>query len=411
MATKTSTVSNQQRGIQSELERLQSEKVQCLARAKQVDEQHTRTWKQEIAALAFVLEREYLLLEQKWLVPTICAEISRLYMEQGISVWQNIDRYIDAKYKDQRYSHPHPLSSLENVLIEDSTRLNLASLTKQISDIRRESFAEIVKAAERFTKKARAYAALEHIPLQPDDNSSIIDHINDSGQQSREHVTIDRPAPAGSLMFDAIGRKIERWKSVQQRVFEFPPSILEKDQEYADALEAADVWMDPILDLKYSKSLPDWLRAESYRDTYGKHAAGVMSYSVTNLCATCSDEKTKYWVRMEPKYAQQYSVYECLQCRRTLHTECEACLLPMRQKQREEAVQWVCPECEGTTGIKRNLTREQIGDKSSIIVDIAHKIAMSFPDCAVFYSWYRDWLERRVSGRKSRLSDDLSEHA
>jgi hypothetical protein len=83
----------------------------------------------------------------------------------------------------------------------------------------------------------------------------------------------------------------------------------------------------------------------------------------------------------------------------------------MRIQQRAEAVEWICPECSGNQSMKRNLTREQIGDKTSIIVDIAHRIAMSFPDCAVFYSWYHDWLERRLAGRKTRLSDDLSEHA
>ena len=171
------------------------------------------------------------------------------------------------------------------------------------------------------------------------------------------------------------------------------------------------MWMDPILDLKYSKCLPDWLKAESYRDVFGKHAAGVMSYSVTNLCGTCSDEKTKYWVRMEPKYAVTHDVYSCLQCQSTVETLCPSCSLPMRLKDRASAVQWICPECDGSQPIKRNLTREQIGDKSSIIMDIAEKFLMNIPDAAVFCSWYREWLERRLSGRKTRLSDDLSEHA
>lgn len=72
---------------------------------------------------------------------------------------------------------------------------------------------------------------------------------------------------------------------------------------------------------------------------------------------------------------------------------------------------WVCPECEGTTPMRRNLTREQIGDKSSIIMDIAEKFLMRIPDAAAFCNWYREWIEQRVSGRKSRLSQDLSERA
>ena len=82
----------------------------------------------------------------------------------------------------------------------------------------------------------------------------------------------------------------------------------------------------------------------------------------------------------------------------------------MREQSKPE-VGWVCPECEGTQSVHRNLTREQIGDKSSIIVDIAERLIEKIPDCAAFCSWYRDWLERRVGGRKSRASQELSDKA
>jgi predicted RNA-binding Zn-ribbon protein involved in translation (DUF1610 family) len=399
--------------VQSELEVLQTEKASSLRRAKQLDEHHGHAWKQEIAILANIIEKEYVLLEQTWLIPTICSEISRLYLAAGISIWQIVDRYIDARFKDENKARDQssiPLRTIVPNYLEDSSS-TLQELIKHIPDLPRSAMPELIEYCDKFVKGGRKRCALEHISLHPDDNASNIDQINDSNQQDREHITIDRPAPHGSLMYDAIGRKIERWKDVQERVFEFPPDILSKDSQYADALEAADIWMDPVLDLKYSKSLPDWLKAESYRDIFGKHAAGVMSYSVTNLCANCSNEKTKYWVRMEPQYTVSHDTYACLQCGFTVDTNCTKCNLPMRVQQRAEAVEWICPECDGNQPIKRNLTREQIGDKTSIIVDIAHKIAMSFPDCAVFYSWYHDWLERRLAGRKTRLSDDLSEHA
>jgi hypothetical protein len=397
--------------VEDELSRLSKEKAACISRAKRLSEQHDKAWKQEIIILAEIIEREYLLLGQQWLINTISQDIARLYREQDIPIWQNIDRYIPAKYQQQEHS-TSILESGESNLTEESYNLKrvLQHLSSNIKDIARNELSEEIEAAESFAKRARKRAALEHIALGPSENASFADQINDSKEADREHVTIDRPVPHGSLMFDAIGRKIIRWQNVQQRVFQFPPDILSKDQEYADALDAADVWMDPILDLKYSKSLQDWLKAESYRDIYGKHAAGVMSYSVTNLCAFCSDEKTKEWVRMEPKYAITHSTYTCLQCNASIITVCPACNLPMRESIKPQ-VGWQCPECEGTEPIRRNLTREQIGDKSGIIMEIAEKFLERIPDAAAFCSWYRIWLERRVSGRKTRLSSDLSERA
>jgi hypothetical protein len=413
LGTRTASITSIRR--EDELNRLSKEKAASLARAKRLSEEHDKAWKKEIIILAEIIEKEYVLLGQRWLIRTISQDISRLYMEYDIPIWDNIDRYVPAKYQQVKLAQEQSSSlsqSVEQELLEQSYTLKrvLSNLSSNISDIGRVELAQEIEAAESFVKKARKRAALEHIALGPDENASFTDQINDSKEQDRQHVTIDRPIPHGSLMFDAIGRKIKRWQNVQNRVFQFPPEILEKDQEYADALEAGDLWMDPILDLKYSKSLQDWLKAESYRDVYGKHAAGVMSYSVTNLCAFCSDEKTKEWVRMEPKYAVSYSVFVCLQCNASLKTVCPACNLPMRESIKPQ-IGWQCPECEGTEPIRRNLTREQIGDKSGIIMEIAEKFLERIPDAATFCSWYRGWLERRVSGRKSRLSSDLSERA
>jgi hypothetical protein len=394
-----------------ELLRLSHEKAKCIDRAKHLAKEHDRAWTQEITQLAEIIEKEYILLDQQWLIPSISADISRIYMDNDIPIWNNIGRYIPERFKSNDQEHSSIQSpSWEGDYLEESENTMLYSIAKRINEIPTSRLADKIQLLEKAAKKARARAALEHIALHHDDNASFADQINDSKEQDRKHVTIDRPVPHGSLMFDAITRKIARWQSVQERVFEFPPEILSKDQQYADALDAADVWMDPILDLKYSKCLPDWLKAESYRDIYGKHAAGVMSYSVTNLCANCSDEKTKEWVRMEPRYAITHSVYECLQCNTQKQTLCPVCKIPMRESHKPQ-VGWVCPECEGTTPLRRNLTREQIGDKSSIIMDIAENFLMRIPDAAAFCNWYREWLEQRVSGRKSRLSSDLSERA
>lgn len=407
MAQKQKSVS-----IENELFHLSQKKGESLRRAKTLSDKHDKAWKEEVRTLAQILEREYMLLEQGWLIPTICSEVRRLYMEADISIWDNVERYIDAKYKDPRREEQFSirLASPEDEQLEQSTIRLLKRLHKHIDDVPKDMLRELLECTSKFDKAGRKRSALEHIALDHDDNASFTDQINDGKEADRLHVTIDRPKPHGSLMFDAITKKIMRWQAIQQRVFEFPPEILEKDTEYSEALEAADVWMNPVLDLKYSKCLPDWLRAESYRDVYGKHAAGVMSYSVTNLCASCSDEKTKEWVRMEPSYAITHSVYECLQCSTKIETLCPGCRLPMRESVKPQ-IGWVCPECEGTVPMRRNLTREQIGDKSSIIMDIAERFLMRIPDAAAFCNWYREWLEQRVSGRKSRLSSDLSERA
>jgi hypothetical protein len=74
-------------------------------------------------------------------------------------------------------------------------------------------------------------------------------------------------------------------------------------------------------------------------------------------------------------------------------------------------ISWQCNECEGTTPINRDLTREQVGDKSSIVMDKAIAVVEHIPFVMSFLSWYSDWIKPRVSGRKIRASNILSEKA
>ncbi len=62
-------------------------------------------------------------------------------------------------------------------------------------------------------------------------------------------------------------------------------------------------------------------------------------------------------------------------------------------------------------GIKRNLTREQVGDNAEFILDAAWKTLNSFDALAGLISWHSRFMEQPVAQRKYNLSPDLSDKA
>jgi hypothetical protein len=62
-------------------------------------------------------------------------------------------------------------------------------------------------------------------------------------------------------------------------------------------------------------------------------------------------------------------------------------------------------------GIKRNLTREQVGDNAEFILDVAWKVLNSFDGLAGLIAWHSKYMEKAVAQRKIDLSPELSEKA
>ncbi len=419
------------------------EKAQCISRHVKLSQGHDVIWKEEIPILALIMEEELLILDQDWLISNISEEIIRIYREVKIKIWPWVSDYLPTKYKNtpnqlqQQQQSQQPEQSITNfysdstlgtwpgqpadLLVESSTTTPLEAMrimARNISNvdgiIPRNQVAEAVSLSKIIGKGGERRCVTEHIAQYPDNNSTNNDSSsggNSSSSSNQEaQVPIDKPKPHGSLTYDALTRTIELLKKVRDRVFEFPPEILQKDQEIAQGWDTWASWMSPSLDLKYSKDWMNWFRAEKYRDIYGKHAAAVMSFSLTNLCANCSDEKNREWVRMEPVYANTYASYQCLLCKYQMDTVCPNCNLSMKLAEKP-AVGWQCSECNGTVPMSRDLTREQVGDKSSIVIDYAMQVAEHVPNNVAFCIWYSDWIEPLVGGRKTRLSEDLSEKA
>lgn len=401
-----------QESQEEELKRLTIEESESIERARQLAKSHDKEWKQEVKILAEILEKKYTLIGQEWLLNTISIEITRIYRDNDIKVWPHVHDYLPARFKkvndSSSSSRQEGRDPSEQFIIE--TIQNYQAITNNIDLIPQTLYADICSSSKQIYSQIKKKADIEHVALIPDDNSSNTDQINDSMENDRDHVTIDKPKPRGSLTYDEINLTIQDLTQVRDRVFEFPPEILEKDQEIALGWRSWRVWMNPALDLKYSKNWLDWFRTEKARDIYGKHAAAVMSFSLTNLCANCSDEKTKEWVRMEPVLANTFQTYRCLQCQYQIDTVCPACNLSMKMMDKS-LVGWQCSECDGTVPLTRDLTREQVGDKSSIIIDAALDIIDHIPSQIAFCSWYSDWIEPRIGGRKARLSEGLSEKA
>jgi hypothetical protein len=399
---------------------------QSLSRAKDISKkQFTKEydilWHDEINFLAETLEEKYISMGQDWAIENISREITRMYKEQDIRVWANVERYLPPKFKlknNNNYNFDNSvasaaaieysssrLPSLEGDLLEQ-----LSNVVQNISHAPATNVAQLEHLFAIGNKQCKNRAKDEHIALYPDENSSSADQINQGMQGDRPRVTTDHPRPHGSKSRDAIARCIKVFQEIHDRFFDFPPEILEKDDEIAAGFDTIPVLFKPGLDLKYSKNWLDWWTAEKYRDIYGKHAAGVISFSVTNLCANCSDENTREWVRMDPVSLKAYDTYECFQCGYRVETVCPSCNLSM--KLLDKPIRgWQCQECGNSTPMTRDLTREQIGDKTSIVMDAAIKVMNHIPFFVSFCSWFRDWTDPYIAGRKIRLSGDLSDRA
>lgn len=415
------------------LARLRAEANDSIERAKELSKNNDRGYKAEILILAKIKEKELTALGQQWLINNICADITRIYEKEDIHIWPWVYRFLPQKYKnfDNNFLSTEQSSSqlpaaAGNQIEQSSSQIyippqsstgagislteTLQTLVKNIPYAQTAELSDAISLTKKLNGGYKKRAEAEHVAIPPDEASSTMDQINDSKQEERESVTTDKPRPHGSLMYDVLEETIENFTDLRKRVFTFPPEILARDQEITESLKTLNYLLGSALDLKYGKSWLDWFKTEKFRDIYGKHAAAVMSFSMTNLCAECSDEKTREWVRMEPVYAFQYASYHCLRCQYQLDTVCPACNLAMKEIEKP-IVSWECPECNSTHPVRRDLTREQVGDKSSIIVDAAIQVLEHIPYLMGFFSWYREWIEPMVSGRRSRLSGDLSDRA
>lgn len=420
--------------------RLRMEQQQSVERTKTLSRNNDRGYKAEILVLAKIKEKELIFLGQQWLVNNISAEITRIYKKEEIKIWPWVPDFLPSKYKnydnkertvytEQSSSH---LPGASGYSIEQcSSNISgtgvepLASFTPSSSVSVTHIFEEMSKAIaytpvsemssahsiwKRGTQQLEKLAKGAHVALEPSSQASHIDQVNDSRTEERQPVKTDTPRPHGSLTRDAVALTKKCIDELYDRIEEFPPEILERDKDIAAGFHTLNSLLASALDLKYSKSWLEWFRTEKNRDMFGKHAAAVMSFSLTNLCAECSDERRREWVRMDPVYAYQYSSFECLRCKYQMDAVCPACNLPMKERNKS-IIAWECSNCNNTTPLKRDLTREQVGDKSNIIVDFSLQVLEHIPFLISFFMWYAEWIEPYVAGRRTRLSEDLSDRA
>jgi len=383
------------------LSRLDAEKQDSLKRAQQLDKEQKKPWRQEIKILAEILEKECNIKGETDQICLISTKITNIYRDLNLSIWSNVPHLIAAKYKDQsKNNSTKPLYEYSEQEIEHAREVS-----KNIANIPRKLLNDWFTVGRRLTQGCKKRADTEKVALEDDENGN-----NSTNKQRKDKVKTDEPVPHATLLSDAIGETAQVMLDVQKEVVNFPPEILARAEILAEGFKTFNSLFAPGLDRKYSKSWLGWFKTERNRDIYGKHAAAVMSFSVSNLCAECSDEQTKEWVRMEPIFSKQYETYDCLQCGYQIDTVCPKCNLVMKH-QDKPVVSWQCSNCDGTIPLNRDLTREQVGDKSSIVMDDAIRVIEHLPILVSFCDWFIEWREPRIAGRKIRLRPDLSEEA
>lgn len=181
-------------------------------------------------------------------------------------------------------------------------------------------------------------------------------------------VTSTRKEPGAS-------KSVEKWQELEavvgglgQKLYDFPPKG-DDDERIALAIDKLVLFLRPMQDEKWTKSLVEWFKVQIENIAYGKHAAGSRQASITLM------------------------------------------------------------------GDKRNMTREQVGDRFDEIMQMACTItgeeipdesdgeaqedilkkaiakAAAHPQVNVLAEWHKKYVEPRIAQRKVDKHDDFSEAA
>ncbi len=336
----------------------------CVIDAKNTSENQDIVWHDKINYLAETIEEKYKLLEQDWAIENISQEITRMYREHDIKIWLHVRRYLPDKYKNKDFD---------------------TSISNAVSSF------------------------LSTIGQQEEEQEHFSSHMRPSGRDLLEKLyEIKRTATTVSR---------DQVAELENTTAEIESTSKQITQIFKRRADLEHIALYPHSN---NNTIPDRDRDPVTIDLPKPH--GSLTFDAINRAIeafqTVRDNvfkfppeiNTKEWVRMEPVFNINHESYECLQCGYKIDAVCPICNLSMK-KSDKPIVGWQCDTCGGTTPIQRDLTREQIGDKSSIVMDAAMIVLKHVPYFMSFCSWFRDWTDPRVGGRKTRLSSDLSEMA
>ena len=280
--------------------------------------------------------------------------------------------YANASATDQMfptYNNPNQevqidyLLSKPHNLTDRMTAEELRNHTEQLIDADKKA-AETHRELRRRKKDFLEKCIKNKIPLSPQYENLT---------ENQEHIS----TPHGEIGISEAWEALEDYKKtiekVQDKLYYFkPPPKIAKMMARA-VREEIEFWR-PMTDEKFRKDMESWWVVEIDNLVHGKHAAAVMN-------ATIIDEKIKKALINDPENKIDPS---------SVTPEIKELLVK-----------------EGI--IKRNLTREQVGDKALEVMQRAIRFAEAQQMKRDFRMWYVNEIEPRIGERARELHRTLSD--
>ena len=320
-------------------------------------------------------------------VDQISSEITKLLREKGsISIAHNVNRYLDAKYRNKNLARIHETidnlykigTQLECPLIEDCSNPELQDYVDRQREFKNEYDKGLTQVNKNLEKAV--YTAFQK-GFQLD------------GEKYRRQISesdFDEEVPADLKMF--VNQVVEYFKDVSKAFDEIadkyeiaPPRDKATLIKHANVLKTFLIVLQPFKDSKFTGSLLHSFERQYISDLNGKHAAGNSDKFPTKLCKSCSiiDENN-----LNP------DDYEVMVYDTTSDTH------------------YRCMKCAGTESITRGMSRENVGDTQAVTMRKAQNVMLYLPllgQC--LFEWNRDYIQIKEDSRKEVISRFFSESA
>lgn len=260
------------------------------------DEHRFQTKEKEFLEWASNLEEIFTIQNKQEQIQNICSiichELHELHAyHQKAYAW----RVLPEKYKN-----PEKSEAIKNGLEQkygDSLLVNTRrdspffessipigkSITEMTADELRAVTADLVQKNEQYSKlksefKRRTQEAIDecrkkHVTLDED----TINKIKDDS----DVIRTEGPEPRKSKLQESWLRIEALAGQVAKKVYAYPPP-LEKDEEWAKAVDALGDVFQPWTDKKFRKDMQGWLKVQLDNIDFGKHAAGCINYTVSS---------------------------------------------------------------------------------------------------------------------------------
>lgn len=353
------------------------ERIVTLLELEATDQQrHDVTTRDRVNEIGNLLERKFLIQGFEEQINQISVIITDMYEQHGIRNWHHVCDFLPSKWKDPNkqtfksidddsYGRLPPEGTVDYIKVLQDFIKDVPTLPPEVN---KQAFSLVTKGKDVIDKDSQ----LRKYPILHDR----------ADEKYRDPVNTLKGQSMITVMEEAIDRHIKKWQELKQDVHEFPPEFAVDAERYARGINAATSLIYPFVDDKCSMDSLEWWNHETFRQHHGKHASAVDQPVMTNLCIICSEG-----VDEDPNaFVEMYSDIN-------------------------SPTFWRCRQCGGTEGRWRDMTREQIGDKTPDILQAAKDFASHIPGYIELCKWYRNWKQLRIYARKDRLAVKLSHKA